>query len=114
MKDAQGHGSNTRGGAVKNYAAVMARNPGYNNLRAKLDAFNRVHLDDRQAAMALANGHPKADKVAAHGAFKVQELALKRAGTPWATKKAYGRRATAEKVAQNLRVDGGYTRVKVK
>lgn len=49
------------------------------------------------------------------GPFKVQSLNTKLAGQPWAgTGKGYGRRAVAERVAQHMRTDGGYTRVKHK
>lgn len=118
-KDAKGHGSDARGGAVRNYADVMKRNPGYGNLRAKGDAFNAVHPDDRQAALALANGHPKADAAPVHGGmrggpYKVQSLNTKLAGKSWRTEKGYGRRAVAERVAQHMRTDGGYTRVRRK
>lgn len=70
--------------------------------------------------MKDARGHGSNGSGAAHqvgvrratGRFKVQSLALKNVGQPWATVKAYGNRAVAERVAQHMRTDGGYTRVK--
>lgn len=48
------------------------------------------------------------------GPHKVQTLALGHSGQPWATQKAYRNRVVAERVAQYMRTDGGYTRVKTK
>lgn len=72
------------------------------------------HGSDARAAHALANGHPKATPPRAHGAFKVQALNPKLAGSPWSTQKSYGRRAVAERVAQHMRTDGGHMRVRSK
>lgn len=46
------------------------------------------------------------------GAFKVQALDTKLAGNSWGTVKRYGNRAVAERVAQHMRTDGGFTRVR--
>jgi hypothetical protein len=48
------------------------------------------------------------------GPIKVQALDTKRAGQPWATKKAYGNRTVAETVAKGMRTDGGYMRIKAR
>lgn len=71
-KDTKGHGSEKRGAAVQNYADVMKRNPGYGNLRAKGEALAAVHPDDKSAALALANAHPKSDPVPVHDAMSKQ------------------------------------------
>lgn len=75
---------------------------------------SKGHGSDARAAQALANGHPKAAPPRTHGAFKVQAFSSKLAGSSWGTKKSYGNRATAERVAQHMRTDGGYMRVRSK
>lgn len=46
------------------------------------------------------------------GPFKVQSLDTSLVGKPWATAKTFKNRTVAERVAQGMRSDGGYTRVK--
>lgn len=65
------------------------------------------------------SGHARVAAIAAQhgikgGPFKVQSLALSRAGQPWSTKLAYRNKAVAERVAQHMRTDGGYMRIKVR
>lgn len=65
------------------------------------------------------SGHARVAGIAAQhgirgGPFKVQSLALGRVGKPWSTQKAYGNKAVAERVAQHMRTDGGYMRVRAK
>lgn len=45
--------------------------------------------------------------------FKVQQLALDtQIGAPWRTVKAVSNRTVAEKIAQNMRADKGYMRIR--
>lgn len=67
---------------------------------------------NKAAANVLGAGHPKAAPAPVHGGFKVQSLDTRLAGTPWKTEKRYGNKTVAERVAQHMRTDGGYTRVK--
>lgn len=46
------------------------------------------------------------------GPIKVQSLNTKLVGSPWQTDKRYGNRTVAERVAQHMRTDGHYVRVK--
>lgn len=92
MKDAKGHGSNSRGGALGFWEHPV---PAASSGVAKV------------AAIARAHG-------ISGGPFKVQALNLRTAGPPWQTAKAYRNRAVAERVAQHMRTDGGYTRVKMR
>lgn len=46
------------------------------------------------------------------GPHKVQSLDTNRVGQPWATAKSYGNKTVAERVANFMRTDGGYMRVR--
>lgn len=91
MKDAKGHGSNPRGAL------------GFWSHESAPVASGVAHV----ASIARAHG-------IAGGPFKVQSLNTKLLGRPWQTDKAYRNRAVAERVAQHMRTDGGYTRVRMR
>lgn len=100
-KDAKGHGSEQRGGiATPASKALLARMIAEQHGPASIAAQHGIPV--RHLAPQISSGP-----------FKVQSLAPQRAGTPWATERAYGNRTVAERTAQNMRADGGYTRVKV-
>lgn len=48
------------------------------------------------------------------GPFKVQTLNTKLAGSPFQTQKSFRNNTVAEHVARGMRIDGNYTRVKVR
>lgn len=117
MKDAKGHGSDKRGGVgdfsrqqlLANYATM-------HGTAAATKAAARLPVDRPDVKMT---GQAHVARIAqAHnitgGPFKVQALDTSRAGKPWATAKSYKNRTVAERVAQGMRQDGGYTRVRTK
>lgn len=103
-KDSKGHGSDKRGGGFS-----VDPKAGPTAVQKAVAAREMYGSRDPRTIAAMHN------VPTAHlGAFKVQALALDRAGKPWATQKSYGNRAVAERVAQHMRQDGGYTRVRTK
>lgn len=91
MKDSKGHGSAGKG--VGNFTRQeLIRNYGVMHGTAAMT----------KAAARLPKGGP----------HKVQSLDTNRAGQPWATAKSYGNKTVAERVANYMRTDGGYMRVR--
>ena len=128
MKDAKGHGSNPRGTAP-GYAGRDQLGRTYTQALRDHDRFpkqnpNMPNSEDYRTppgsgggGINVINGQGKVARIAQQhgiqgGPFKVQSLDTKLAGTPFKTEKSYRRRAVAERVAQHMRTDGGYTRVK--
>lgn len=103
MKDAKGHGSNGNGRVGFNIDPKTGP-----TLAQKAVAASVMYGSRDPRTIAAMHNIPTGQL----GAFKVQSLALDRAGKPWATTNRYGNRAVAERVAQHMRTDGGYTRVR--
>lgn len=112
MKDAKGHGSDGRGGhvpgkmtpqQVKEVLNRAANAPKYGEPLSKtLDRWSgQTHVAQIAAQHKISSGP-----------IKVQSLNTKLAGSPWQTAKRYGNRTVAERVAQHMRTDGHYVRVK--
>lgn len=102
-KDAKGHGSNGRGRVGFDVDPKTGPTPAQKAVAASVMYGSR---DPR--TIAAMHGIPTGQL----GAFKVQSLNTKLAGAPWGTVKRYGNRAVAERVAQYMRGDGGFTRVR--
>lgn len=101
-KDAKGHGSDKRGGG---FSVDPKAGP---TPVQKAVAAREMYGSRDPRTLAAMHGIPTGHL----GQFKVQALALDRAGKPWATAKRYGNKTVAERVAQGMRADGGYTRVR--
>lgn len=120
MKDAKGHGSNSRGGGAPRVVEDRSV-PGATHALIGGDGkvIGRLYSQGSPAWREEGTGASKVARIAqAHGIqggpFKVQSLALNRVGTPWATQKSYRNNTVAEHVAKYMRTDGDYTRVKTR
>ncbi len=117
-KDAKGHGSDARGGSSAREQAISDwKNKGTSDQQVTAGIRALFGLPDTHGAVSIAAQHgiPTSHLGGPQGGpIKVQELDTKRAGQPWATKKAYGNRTVAETVAKGMRTDGGYMRIKTR
>lgn len=114
-KDAKGHGSEKQGGSggvgnfsreqlLQNYAAM-------HGTAAATKAASRlpISVGGISHVARIMQSHNIQG-----GPFKLQSLDTSLAGKPWATSKTFKNRTVAERVAQGMRSDGGYTRVRTK
>lgn len=76
------------------------------------DAFGHGSNKRGMANAATAGNHQRG-VLRVGRPFKVQELALDmHIGAPWRTVKAVGNKTVAERIAQNMRADKGYVRIR--